>query len=75
MEDATSGSALYWDSTFAIALALIAYHPERKPDDVGLVELAGIVQNLPGFADDPAMVNERILLDIQTVWYEEMTDL
>ena len=75
MEDASNRSALYWDSTYAIALALIAEFPERKPDDVGLVELAIIVQELPGFADDAALVTERILLDIQTVWYEEMTDL
>ncbi len=75
MEDASDRSALYWDSTYAIALALMAEYPERKPDDVGLVELAAIIQALPGFADDPAMVTERILLDIQIVWYEEMTDL
>jgi FeS assembly protein IscX len=75
MEDASNRSALYWDSTYAIALALMKYCPEHKPDDVGLVELATIVQALPGFADDPELVTERILLDIQTVWYEEMTDL
>jgi FeS assembly protein IscX len=75
MRDASGGSALYWDSTYAIALALMAEYPERKPDDVGLVELAAIVQALPEFADDPALVTERILLDIQTVWYEEMTDI
>ena len=75
MEDASNRSALYWDSTYAIALALMAEYPERTPNDVGLVELAVMVQALPGFADDPALVTERILLDIQTVWYEEMTDL
>ena len=75
MEDASNRLTLYWDSTFAIAVALMTYYPERKPEDVGLVDLAGMIQGLPGFADDPALVNERILLDIQTVWYEEMTDL
>jgi FeS assembly protein IscX len=75
MEDASNGSALYWDSTYAIVQTLMKQFPERKPDDVGLIELAAIVQALPGFADDPALVTERILLDIQTVWYEEMTDL
>ena len=75
MEDASNRSALYWDSTYAIVLALITHFPEHKPDDVGLVELAAIVQALPEFADDPALVTERILLDIQTVWYEEMTEL
>jgi len=75
MENASNRSALYWDSTFAIALAIMKHCPERKPDDVGLVELAAIVQALPGFADDPELATERILLDIQTVWYEEMTHL
>jgi FeS assembly protein IscX len=75
MEDASNGSVLYWDSTYAIALALIEQHPNRKPDEVGLVELAAIIQALTGFSDDPELVTERILLDIQTVWYEEMTDL
>ncbi|HSG14853.1 MAG TPA: Fe-S cluster assembly protein IscX [Anaerolineae bacterium] len=75
MEDASKRTALYWDTTFAIAMALMAHHPECKPEDIGLVELADIVQALPGFVDDPALVNERILIDIQTVWYEEMTNL
>jgi FeS assembly protein IscX len=50
-------------------------YPERNPEDVGLDELAQLVEALPGFADDPAMVTERILLDIQIVWYEEATNL
>ncbi|UCG24946.1 MAG: Fe-S cluster assembly protein IscX [Chloroflexota bacterium] len=74
MENASEGTALYWDTTFAIAMALLTHHPERSPEDIGLVELADMVQELPGFVDDPALVNERILIDIQTVWYEEMTD-
>lgn len=62
---------LYWESTYAITVALQTQYPERSPEDVGLEELAQLVEALPGFADDPAMVTERILLDIQTVWYEE----
>lgn len=50
-------------------------YPERNPEDVGLEELAQLVESLPGFDDDPTMVTERILLDIQTVWYEEATNL
>jgi FeS assembly protein IscX len=42
---------------------------------VGLNELAELVEALPGFRDDPALVNERILFDIQITWYEEATDL
>lgn len=65
---------LYWESTYAITVALMTHHPEQNPEDVGLEELARLVESLPGFDDDPAMVTERILLDIQTVWYEEATN-
>lgn len=68
-------SELYWDATYAIVVALMAQFPERNPEEVGLYELAGLVESLPGFCDDPGLANERILLDIQTVWYEEITSL
>lgn len=64
---------LYWESTYAIVVALIAHYPNHNPEDVGLEELAYLIKNIPGFEDDPAMATERILLDIQTVWYEEAT--
>jgi FeS assembly protein IscX len=63
---------LYWDSTYAICVALLEYYPSRNPIDIGLAELAELVVSLPGFNDDPDMFTERILLDIQNVWYEEM---
>ncbi len=66
---------LYWEATYAIVLALIEHHPHHNPENVGLEELTHLVQSLPGFKDDPAFVTERILLDIQTVWYEEATNL
>jgi FeS assembly protein IscX len=69
----TEAPELYWDATYAIALALMAHYPEVEPDSVGLVELAQLVETLPNFVDDPAFVNERILLDIQITWYEEAT--
>ena len=65
---------LYWESTYAITVVLMDQYPERNPEDVGLEELAKLVESLPGFADDRAMVTERILLDIQTVCYEEATN-
>lgn len=66
---------LYWDSTYAIALALIEQHPDLDPEDVGLAEMAELIENLSGFSDDPSLATERILLDIQIVWYEEITNL
>lgn len=56
-------------------MALIAHHPNRDPENTGLAEMAALIEALPGFADEPAMATERILLDIQIVWYEETTNL
>lgn len=65
---------LYWDSTYAIAVALLEHFPQCDPEDVGLDEMAGMIEKLPGFADEPSQVTEQFLLDIQTVWYEEALD-
>lgn len=62
---------LYWDSTYAICVALMEQYPHKSPVDVGLAELVELIITLPGFDDDPDMYTERILLDIQNVWYEE----
>lgn len=64
---------LYWDSTYAIVVSLMEYFPERAPVDVGLEELLQMVESLPGYQDDSALVTEQLLLDILTVWYEEAT--
>ena len=66
---------LYWDSAYAIALALIDHFPNIDPEDVGLVELSGLVERLPGFMDEAGIATERILLDIQVTWYEELNSL
>ena len=66
---------LYWDSTYAIVVALINQYPDRNPEGVGLYEMAHMIESLPGFEDDPALANERILLDIQIVWFEEWTNI
>jgi len=50
-------------------------YPQYNPENVGLYELADLVENLPGFQDDPSLATEQILLDIQTVWYEETINL
>ena len=63
---------LFWDATFAIVMTLIDEHPQINLENLGLVEIATLIEQLPGFADDPSMATERILLDIQTTWYEEL---
>lgn len=64
---------LYWDSPYAIALALLEHHPNLHPEHVGLSQLATLVVALPGFKDDLAFVTNRLLLDIQSEWYEEIS--
>lgn len=65
---------LFWDSTYAIALALIDHYPLQDPTETGLEELAKLVESLPDFQDDPANVTERMLKDIQITWFEEKTN-
>jgi FeS assembly protein IscX len=71
--DEDGSMTLYWDSPYAIAMALIEQHPGLDPEGVGLEQMADLIEHLPGFKDDPALATERILLDIQITWYEEMT--
>lgn len=66
---------LFWDATYAIAVALMDTYPNISPENVGLNEMADMIQTLPGFADDPALATERILIDIQIVWFEEAANL
>ena len=65
-------SALYWDSSYEIVLALMEHYPDADLDELGLVELNQRIVSLPGFADDPAMVNDAILESILREWYEEI---
>ena len=64
---------LYWDSTYAIVVALMEHYPQRRPEAVGLEELAALAEAPPGFQDDPAPAAEQFLLDLLTVWYEDAT--
>ena len=68
-------SELYWDSTYAIVLALMEQHPNQNLEELGHDDLAQLVQALPGFNDDPTIVTDRILEDILIVWYEEASTL
>lgn len=63
--------ALYWDSTYGIAMSLMERHPELYPDNVGLEELLSLIEKLPGFVDEPELANERLLLDVLATWLEE----
>ncbi len=63
-------NSLFWEYTYEIVLALMAAHPDAAIEEIGLEQLYQWIIALPGFADDPALVNERILKDILTEWYE-----
>ncbi|MEM7801535.1 MAG: Fe-S cluster assembly protein IscX [Chloroflexota bacterium] len=68
-------SQLYWESQYAIALALIERYPNQDPEQTGLHELADLITSLSNFCDDPALATERILKDIQITWFEEKASL
>ncbi len=67
-----TGQKLYWDSAYEIVLALMEAHPGADLDNLGLDELNRWIMALPGFADDPALVNDAILKEILRDWYEEI---
>lgn len=63
---------LFWDATYAIVVTLMDEHADLDPTNLGLEEIADLIEQLPGFVDDPSFATDRILLDIQTTWYEEL---
>ena len=66
---------LYWESSYEIVLALMQAYPEQDIEQIGIEQLYQWIVNLPGFADDPALVNDGILSDILREWYEETSTL
>ncbi|MEL6152020.1 MAG: Fe-S cluster assembly protein IscX [Chloroflexota bacterium] len=64
--------SLYWDSTYAIVLDLMAHYPDIDVDSVGLAQLHQMIISLPDFADEPQQVDDATLTDILVEWYEEV---
>ena len=62
---------LKWTDVHDIAIELEEAHPEADVVNLRFTDLWKWVQALPGFADDPARSNEKILEAIQMAWYEE----
>ena len=62
---------LYWDSSYEIVLWLMERDPQAVLEDISLDELQARILALPGFADDPQLVNDSILRAILREWYEE----
>lgn len=62
---------LDWESTYAIALALKAAHPEADLMDVSLNMIYAWTLALENFEDDAALANDQILAAIYQDWFEE----
>lgn len=63
---------LTWDDSYAIAKALIAHFPDVNLYEVSLEMIYRWSISLPGFDDDPALVNDAILAAIYQEWFEEV---
>lgn len=62
---------LTWTDVVEIGLALHDRFPDTDPLSVRFTDLHQWVRDLPGFADDPAKSNEKILEAIQMAWLDE----
>ncbi len=60
-----------WTDTLDIAIALEEAHPGVDNVNLRFTDLHAWVCDLPGFADDPAKSNEKILEAIQMAWIDE----
>jgi FeS assembly protein IscX len=60
-----------WTDVREIAIALADRHPDVDPLRVRFTDLHRWVRELPGFDDDPARSNEKILEAIQMTWLDE----
>ncbi|MDE0328180.1 MAG: Fe-S cluster assembly protein IscX [Chloroflexota bacterium] len=69
-----SGQRLDWDATYEIVLALRDLYPNAVLEDMSLDDLNARIVALPGFSDDPELVNDAILRAILREWYEEIGD-
>jgi FeS assembly protein IscX len=62
---------LRWTDVNDIAIELEEAHPEADVVNLRFTDLWKWVQALPGFTDDPAKSNEKILEAIQMAWLGE----
>ena len=60
-----------WTDIHEIAIELEERHPDADVVNLRFTDLWKWVQELPGFSDDPAKSNEKILEAIQAAWLEE----
>lgn len=63
-----------WTDTLDIAIELCQTHPDVNPQCIRFTDLHKWVCALPGFEDNPAKSNEKILEAIQMAWIDEKDD-
>ncbi len=63
--------SLNWESSYAIALALKAAHPEADLMNVSLNMIYAWTLALEDFEDDASLANDQILAAIYQDWFEE----
>jgi FeS assembly protein IscX len=63
-----------WTDVRDIAIALAERHAGVAPLSVRFTDLHRFVRELPGFSDDPAKSNEKVLEAIQMAWLDEVED-
>ena len=68
----TKTRMLDWDSSYEIVLELMERFPDIDIESLSLNDLNERILALPGFVDDPEMVNDNILSEILREWYEEI---
>lgn len=73
MSEAEEPNPLYWDATYEIVLSLIEHYPDADLEMLGLQQLFEWIIALPGFADDPNLADDEVLVEIFRVWYEEQS--
>jgi FeS assembly protein IscX len=66
---------LYWDDSYAIALALEQQHPGIDLEQVSLDMIYRWTIALSAFQDDRELANEAILAAIYQEWFEEVNPL
>jgi len=61
---------LFWEASYAIAVALQEHHPDVDLENVSLDMVYQWVLELPDFDDEPGLANDEILFEIYKNWLE-----
>lgn len=68
-------NTITWEDSYAIAQSLSRLNPDINLEDVSLMMIYEWTLALPGFDDDPEIVNDGILEAIYQEWFEEVAGI